>query len=320
MKSPIFIFSLPRSGSTLLQRILSGHSDIATSAEPWVILPLVYATKQVGVLSEYNQNTSSRAILEFINVIGIDTYNNKLNNFLSSLYDEYCSTGERYFLDKTPRYYLIIEEIKSIFPNAKCIFLFRNPLQVIGSVIDTFSFGGLERLYPYDIDLSVGFNRLSKGYEKYKGSSYALRYEDFIINPEIYMKEICDYLELEYQELMLSGLPNREVKGTMGDPINSNLVKEVDTSSMNKWRKSCSGAYRKFVTKKYISRIADVDFLVQGYTKSETLEDVESLNGHFRTLVNDFLYYNLGRLIVLFKLNIFFGRASRQWIKKRYLG
>ena len=39
MKSPIFLFSLPRSGSTLLQRVLMSHKDIASVAEPWLMLP-----------------------------------------------------------------------------------------------------------------------------------------------------------------------------------------------------------------------------------------------------------------------------------------
>jgi len=41
MKSPIFILSLLRAGSTLLQRILMGHKDIASVTEPWFLLPFV---------------------------------------------------------------------------------------------------------------------------------------------------------------------------------------------------------------------------------------------------------------------------------------
>ena len=51
MKSPIFIFSLPRAGSTLLQRVLMGHPEIASIAEPWLLLPLMYVQKEHGVLA-----------------------------------------------------------------------------------------------------------------------------------------------------------------------------------------------------------------------------------------------------------------------------
>ena len=38
---PIFIFSAPRSGSTLLQRVLAAHTQVATASEPWILLPLL---------------------------------------------------------------------------------------------------------------------------------------------------------------------------------------------------------------------------------------------------------------------------------------
>ena len=43
---PVFIFSLPRSGSTLLQRVLTGHSEISSFAEPHFLLPLVGIIKK----------------------------------------------------------------------------------------------------------------------------------------------------------------------------------------------------------------------------------------------------------------------------------
>ena len=64
--NPIFLFSLPRSGSTLLQRLLGGHPDIMTVSEPWLLLPLCYALKAEGLLSEYNNGWATKAINDFI--------------------------------------------------------------------------------------------------------------------------------------------------------------------------------------------------------------------------------------------------------------
>jgi hypothetical protein len=41
--TPLFLLSLPRSGSTLAQRILAAHAGIATTSEPWILLPYLYA-------------------------------------------------------------------------------------------------------------------------------------------------------------------------------------------------------------------------------------------------------------------------------------
>ncbi|MFV1990599.1 MAG: sulfotransferase, partial [Acidimicrobiales bacterium] len=46
---PAFLLSLPRSGSTLLQRLLGAHSMVATVAEPWLLIPPLYALRDEGV-------------------------------------------------------------------------------------------------------------------------------------------------------------------------------------------------------------------------------------------------------------------------------
>ncbi|MEZ4607679.1 MAG: sulfotransferase [Deinococcales bacterium] len=62
--TPLFLFSLPRSGSTLLQRILAAHPDIATLSEPWFILPLIYMTRDEGIYSEYDHSHLTRALTD----------------------------------------------------------------------------------------------------------------------------------------------------------------------------------------------------------------------------------------------------------------
>ncbi len=92
MKSPIFIFSLPRSGSTLLQRVLMSHNEIASLAEPWILLPYLYAQKQHGVLAEYSHCNAFYALNDFVENLPKTTedYNEELNKFVTSLYDKQC--------------------------------------------------------------------------------------------------------------------------------------------------------------------------------------------------------------------------------------
>ena len=67
MEAPIFIFSLPRAGSTLIQRVLMSNKDICSVAEPWILLPQIYALKGEGSLSEYSSLTSFIAMSDFVN-------------------------------------------------------------------------------------------------------------------------------------------------------------------------------------------------------------------------------------------------------------
>ena len=61
---PVFLLSLPRSGSTLVQRLLASHPEVATAAEPWVMLPHLYARRERGIAAEYTQPIAARAITE----------------------------------------------------------------------------------------------------------------------------------------------------------------------------------------------------------------------------------------------------------------
>lgn len=205
MKSPIFLFSLPRSGSTLLQRVLMSHQDIASVAEPWILLPYINSIKLEGTLSDYSHITSSNAINDFINNLpnkDMDYYE-LLGDFLQSLYTKQCSKHEKYFLDKTPRYYNIIPEINKIYPNAKFIFLFRNPLHILSSIIETWCVGELDGLYIYHRDLYHGPKLLAEGYSILKNKAFSLQYEEFIKNPKNHRKYVYIYCFLYYLVLLI---------------------------------------------------------------------------------------------------------------------
>jgi hypothetical protein len=50
--NPIFIFSVSRSGSTLVQRVIAAHNGVATVSEPWILLPYLYTSRSRGVTTE----------------------------------------------------------------------------------------------------------------------------------------------------------------------------------------------------------------------------------------------------------------------------
>ena len=122
----IFLISQPRAGSTLLQRILSGHLEIGTTSEPWVMLYPVYALRHTGISADFNFFIARRGLEDFLNILpeGEDHYIQALRSMALVLYNAARETqGVERFLDKTPRYYYIIPELYRIFPSAKFIFL-----------------------------------------------------------------------------------------------------------------------------------------------------------------------------------------------------
>ena len=103
--APIFIISLPRSGSTLLQKILTVHKSINSVSEPWILLPLAGMVKRDLVTAEYGQLTCSMALEDLINTMprGRDDFNALIADYVRSIYMTVSDmNGTKYFLDKTP--------------------------------------------------------------------------------------------------------------------------------------------------------------------------------------------------------------------------
>ncbi|NBC82494.1 MAG: sulfotransferase, partial [Bacteroidetes bacterium] len=147
--TPLYIFSIPRSGSTLLQRILSSHAQISTKPETWFLLPLLYMTKDEGVLAEYGYSKFRNGFEDFRK--DLKYYNDHLKDFILKNYKDSSDNQAVYFIDKTPRYSLISDKIIDLFNDeAKYIFLWRNPLSVASSMIESWG-GGKWNLYKYEI-------------------------------------------------------------------------------------------------------------------------------------------------------------------------
>lgn len=82
--TPVFLFSLPRAGSTLVQRILASHPAIAATAEPWFLLPLLSTYANIEVSAEYVHRAAKAGISDFVNTLpqGFDTYAEELREFV----------------------------------------------------------------------------------------------------------------------------------------------------------------------------------------------------------------------------------------------
>lgn len=318
---PIFLFSLPRSGSTLLQRLLMGHEEIASTAEPWLLLPLVYSFRKEGTLSIYSHSHSYIALEDFIgNLSGQKAKLNESLQALSlSLYSEYCNSGEKYFLDKTPRYYQIIDEISDIFPDAKFIFLFRNPVQILSSIISLLGQNGLRHSYVSYYDLHEGPGLLAKGYKKLKDRSYAVRYEQLISDPEFYLREMMKYLELDYSQEMLKCFSAQNTDGRMGDRSGVKDYSFISTEPLEKWKDVFNNPVRKWYVRKYIKEMCLEVLSDHGYDKSALIKEIDSLkvDWHFDSIHDliDLLYSFFVRKL---KANIFLS-TNKKWSRDIHL-
>jgi hypothetical protein len=221
-KNLIFLISQPRAGSTLLQRILGAHSSIHTQSEPWVMLHPLSALIPDSLVAVYNADWSRRALQDFISLLpgGMEKYRSSLAAAYEGFYQSILRrVGKERFLDKTPRYYMFVNELAEFFPEAKIIFLFRNPAAVISSIIRTWANSEPHKLADYKTDLLCAPGLITGSRRALGERAYSLRYEDLLVNPEESVRKICDYLDLPYETSMLAyntGLTERWKYGDQG--------------------------------------------------------------------------------------------------------
>lgn len=203
----------------MLQLLLSQHPSIASLPEPWFMLHLLYALRSGGLATEYNARSAYRGLSEFIAALpnGHESFIAAVRSASMTLYEAALkSLGKELFLDKTPRYYLVVPELREAFPRATFLFLVRNPLDVLSSMLETQATTWTD-LARRDLlhDLVTGPPAIHQASSSVGGKKILIRYEDVVANPRHHLEEICRTIGLPFNQKMLRyrniGAPGRSL-------------------------------------------------------------------------------------------------------------
>ena len=286
--TPVFLFSLPRSGSTLAQRIIGSHEDVATASEPWVLLPFFYALRDRGLYAEYNHTSAVTALEDFCEKLpnGRQDYVAEVRELALRLYAKAAPDGARYFLDKTPRYHLISGDVISAFPEAKHLFLWRNPLAVAASIIETWG-GGKWNLYRHKIDLFDGLENLVNAYEANRSNALAIRFEDLVVEPEETWGRVFRHLDLPFDPSILASFSSVELNGRKGDPTGTRRYATVSREPLDRWKTTLASPVRKAWCRRYLRWIGRERLKTMGYDLDDLMRELAAIRAPVRGIVSD---------------------------------
>ena len=267
----VFLVSLPRSGSTLLQRVLANHPDVHTTAEPWIMLHPLYALKRKGIETEYESDLARRALDDFLATMpgGDETYIEALRAMASVLYGKALqSSGKSVFLDKTPRYFYILPELVRVFPKARFVLLSRNPAAVLSSILRTWLGDDLQALQQHQhyVDLVRGPALLSEGMGVLGDAAINVHYEDLVNNPAATVRRICSHVGIAFQPAMLDYGQAPVPGGSFGDPCGVHRHNTVVGDYLDTWRTHLAhGDFRDFSVR-YIDSLGEAVIETLGYS------------------------------------------------------
>ena len=197
---PIFIISLPRSGSTLLEQMLGSHSDI----EPVGELPYIPALLRSAM--EHHTRRGHVTVPEVVSRMSADEAEVLGNEYLRRVEPHRArSTGS--FVDKLPHNWSNILFIRRILPQAKFIDIRRSAMDCcFSNFTQSFSRAHAASFALNDIGRCyVDYVRLMEHLAKVApGLVHHIRYDRLIEEPETELRAIFDHLDLAWEVAALN--------------------------------------------------------------------------------------------------------------------
>ena len=196
---PLFIVSLPRSGSTLLEQMLSTHPHVEALGE------LSYIPALLRAVMERATSRGRATVPEAVAALTPDERTALGREYLRRAALHRQSDAPR-FIDKLPHNWNNVIFIRHILPNAKCIDIRRDPVACC--------FANFSHSFTRAHSSSFALEHIGRAYVDYvrlmdhledaaPGMIHHLRYEELIDEPERELRRVLNYLDLGWDEALL---------------------------------------------------------------------------------------------------------------------
>ena len=225
---PIFVVGMPRTGTTLVERILSSHSVVRSAGESQAFA--VEVVRQCEEVDSRPPENTGELVTRSLDVDFIALGENYINTARPA--------GERtaHFVDKMPLNFLYAGLIHMALPKAKIILLERDPMDTCYAVYKTL----FEGAFPYSYDLVelanyfVEYRKLvSHWQEIMPGAMHVVRYEEIVTNPQPVIEDLLQQCSLSFEQNCREFFDNPNASTTASAV---QVRSDIFTSSIGKWR------------------------------------------------------------------------------------
>ena len=219
---PIFILGMPRSGTSLIEQIVSNHSYVYGGGE-LDILPLTIEN------SKWKKNNNFSDTIKIIR----NEYLTKINKL----------SKKKFITDKLPGNFKWIGFIINAIPESKILHLERNPMAICWSIYKSY-FNNPDMAFTYKQEYIAEFYILYKDLmnfwkKKYPNKFINIVYEEFVEDYENNIKKIFQKLELNWENHLLEFYKNNKPVETSSF---QQVRKKIYKNSSEEWKK-----YKEFL-------------------------------------------------------------------------
>jgi len=216
--TPILILGMPRSGTTLVEQIISNHSEVTAAGE------LEFLNIFGSSLAEGETEVTSKMLKK------------ARNQYLNEI--KKLSAGRPFVTDKMPINLFYIGLICSALPEAKIVHVKRNPAATCWSNYKQY-FSTKELGYCYDLLDVVRYYQMYQELmlfwgQHYPGKIYHLDYEQLTTDQEPETKKLIQYLGIDWEDACLFPEENKRYVKTVSS---MQVRKKVYKGSSEEWKK-----------------------------------------------------------------------------------
>ena len=222
-KIPIFIVGMPRSGTTLVEQIITSHSEVIAGGE----LPFI---QQLGLGLSMGSLEITPSILS-----------NFRASYLSKL--EKISGGKNFITDKMPINFLHIGLIATAFPESKIIHVTRDPSAVCWSNFTRY-FSSKGMSFSFDLKDTINYyqnyvEQMNFWKKHLSNRIYTIDYEKLVVDQEKETKKLIKHINLDWEHNLLSPETNDRFVSTAS---NVQVKKSIYQGSSLQWKR-----YKEFL-------------------------------------------------------------------------
>jgi tetratricopeptide (TPR) repeat protein len=225
--TPIFIVGMPRSGTTLLDRILSSHSKVTSAGE------IIDFWRQLHWVADVPP-ARAKGLLKIIERSAEIDYRELGARYLRQT--QWRAQGRDYYIDKLPANIQMVSFIRRALPHAPILHMVRDPMDTCFSNFKAM-FGNVS---PYSYDL----NALAHYYRQYirlvrhwraslPNAMLDVPYSALVRDPEKVVSHVLAHCGLDREEACL--LPERN-SAPVATPSSAQVRESIHTRGLGQWR------------------------------------------------------------------------------------
>ncbi|KRE85924.1 sulfotransferase [Rhodanobacter sp. Soil772] len=224
---PIFIVGMPRSGTTLLDRMLSGHSEVVSAGE------IIDFWRQLHWVADVTP-ARSQGLLKITQHSADIDYAELGARYLKQT--QWRAQGRAYYIDKLPANIQMVAFIRRALPHAPILHMVRDPIDTCFSNFKAM-FGNVSS-YSYDLQALAHYYgeyaRLTRHWhDRLPGAMFDVSYTSLVRDPESMLRGVLEYCGLSLEENCLHPELNASPVAT---PSSAQVRESIHTRGLDQWR------------------------------------------------------------------------------------